>query len=333
MGSVPERQPAPQEAAGTGEILQDGTSLGRPRPWREKRLGTERVAAAYSALGQEGKAARCRECGSVLVFAECPVDGRKHLKAANFCRERLCPMCAWRRSLKWAADVSRVLHLAVEQHTEWAYVMLSLTQRNVPGEALAAEVTRILRGWTSLTRREEFRAIAGWFRTLEVTRNPRTGEWHPHIHALLAVEPDYWHKRYVSHARWVSAWRDVLGLDYDPSVEVHRAKSRRNGDTLDAVAREVAKYAVKDSDLVGGEPEAAVVERVRVLDGALAGRRLVGWGGELRRLARAVRVAAEGREDLVHVSGEHDPSVCPVCGSEMLEHVYRWVHAIRQYVG
>jgi len=316
----------------TGEILVDQTATGRVRPWATKHLAGRQVAAAYSALGQPGKAARCRDCGTVLIFAECPMDGQKRLQKASFCRERLCPMCAWRRSLKWAAEVSQVLHVAASQHPAWGWVLLTLTQRNVSGADLPVEVSRILRGWDGLRRRQEFRVVAGWLRTLEVTRNPRTGEWHPHIHALLAVTPLYWTRGYVAHARWVVLWRDVLGLDYDPSVEVHRVKARHNGDPLAAAAQEVGKYTVKDADLVGDGTD--VIARVATLDAALKGRRLLAWGGELRQIARRVAPEVpEAEEDLVRITDEDHGATCPVCGTEMRERVYRWVEAVRNYVG
>jgi len=334
MSSVPDAGPEKQEElAGTGEILQDRTSRGRLRPWREKRLGTEQVAAAYSALGQESKAARCRFCGTVLVFAECPRGHEKRLQGANFCRERLCPMCAWRRSLRLAAEASLVLHRAAAEHPEWSYLLLTATQRNVPGVDLPVEVGRVLHGWNVLRQRQEFRAVAGWLRTLEVTVNSGTGEWHPHIHALLAVEPDYWHKRYVSHGRWMVLWRDVLRLDYDPWVEVHRVRARRNGDPLDAAAREASKYVLKDDDLVGSGAE-DTVRRVAILDAALKGRRLVAWGGALREIAKRMQADVPvGEEDLVRVTGEDHGPQCPVCGTQLREHLYRWIQAVRQYVG
>ncbi|MCY0886075.1 MAG: protein rep [Firmicutes bacterium] len=298
----------------------------------DKHLAGQKVAAAYSALGNSKKAARCRDCGTVLTFAECPVDGQKRLHKANFCRERLCPMCAWRRSLKWAAEVTKVLHVAASEHSEWGWVMLTLTQRNVASAALPDEIGRILSGWDTLRRRQEFRAVAGWLRTLEVTRNPRTAEWHPHLHALLAVTPSYWTHGYISQKRWRELWADVLGLDYDPSVEVHRVKARRKEDPLEAAAREVGKYTVKDSDLIGDGTD--VIARVQTLDAALKGRRLLAWGGELRRIARQVAPQVpEGEEDLVRITGEDHGETCPVCGTEMREHVYRWVQAVRQYVG
>jgi plasmid rolling circle replication initiator protein Rep len=245
-------------------------------------------------------------------------------------------MCAWRRSLKWAADVSKVLHAAAEEEPGRQWVMLTLTQRNVPGEALPSEITRILHGWRLLTQRQDLRPIAGWLRTLEVTRNSRTGGWHPHIHALLWVKPEYWGgKSYVSQKRWRELWAEVMGLDYDPSVEVHKVRARKESssrDPLDAAAFEVGKYTVKDSDLVGDGSD--TVERVEVLDRALKGRRLLAWGGRLKEIAREVAPEVpEGADDLVHITDEDHGMQCPICGSDLHEHVYRWVRAVRDYVG
>lgn len=329
--SVSEAAALSQDGA-TGEVLRDASSTGRERPWRQKRMGSRMVAAAYAALGQPGKAARCRDCGTVLTFAECPQDGTKHLQRANFCRERLCPMCAWRRSLKWAAVVSTVLHKAAQEQPKNGWVMLTLTQKNVSSKDLSAEVDRILNGWRHLRKRDEFRYVAGFLRTLEVTRNAQDETWHPHIHALLWVGPSYWSRGYVPQKRWRDLWAEVMGLDYDPSVDVHRVRQRRNGEPLAAAAREVAKYAVKDEDLVGDGTD--VVARVAALDPALKGRHLLEFGGALRRIAREARAdVPDAEQDLVHVTEEDHGTTCPVCGTEMLPHVYRWVQSVRQYVG
>lgn len=323
--------------ARTGELLTDPTQSGKNRPWVDKHLGSRMVAAAYSALGEPKKAARCRDCGTTLVFNECPTDGQKRLKQANFCRERLCPMCMWRRTLKWSAEASLVLHQAAQEHPKWGYVMLTLTQRNVPSDRLSDEISRLLKGWETLRHRQEFRSVAGWLRTLEVTRHndpgPWQGTWHPHIHALLAVKQEYWTRGYVSQQRWRALWAEILGLDYDPRIEVHRVKARKPGDdALAKAALEVAKYAVKDGDLLGDGSD--VISRVAILDKALKGRHLLQWGGALRTIARQVAAdVPESDEDLVRITGEDHGPNCAVCGTEMLAHTYRWVQSIRQYVG
>jgi len=313
-------------------VLDDRTASGRSRPWREKRLRTEVVAQGWALAGQPDKAQRCQHCGTWLSFAECLRDGTKHLLQANFCGQRLCPLCAWRRSMKLSAEVSAVLHLAAETWPERPYVMLTLTQRNVPGQDLADEVSRILDGWSKLHQRREFREVAGWLRTLEITYNAKTSTWHPHLHVLLQAMPSYFTGRgYVSHAKWVAAWRAVLNLDYDPSVEVHRVRRRASGDLLAAAAAEVGKYAVKDSDMVGDTPEDAS-ERLLVLDSALASRRLVAWGGDLRQLARQVESEAGDEDDLVHIMGDDHGPTCPVCGSDLAEVIYRWSRPSQAYL-
>ena len=49
----------------TGEVLSDPTRRGKERPWVDKHLGSRKVSAAYSSLGQPKKAARCQDCGTV----------------------------------------------------------------------------------------------------------------------------------------------------------------------------------------------------------------------------------------------------------------------------
>jgi len=309
--------------------LDDRTATGKQRPWREKRLRTETVAKGWVLAGQPDKAQRCQDCGTRLTFGECPNDGTKYLLQANFCGQRLCPLCAWRRSMKLTAEVSAVLHLAAERWPERAYVMLTLTQRNVPGQDLAHEVSRILDGWSKLQRRREFREVSGWLRALEVTHNATTDTWHPHLHVLLQVKPSYFGRGYVSHARWVALWREVLDLDYDPSVDARRVRQRASGDALGAASAEVGKYTVKDTDLTGNTPQEAS-ERLLVLDSALAGRRLVAWGGELRKIAKELEAGDE--DDLVHITGEDHGPMCSVCGSDLLEVVYRWSQPREAYV-
>ncbi len=312
----------------TGEVLED-----QGRPWKEKRMGASAVAQAFLALGEAERARRCMDCGTVLVFEECRADGHKRLVRANFCRERLCPMCAWRRSMRLTWTVDRVLHQAALERPNVGWVMLTLTQRNVPGQELAGEVDRVLRGWRALARRSELRGVWGWLRVLEVTRNPWDGSWHPHLHALLAVRPSYWSVNYVRHADWVRLWAEVMDLDYLPSVEVHRVRPRGRKGPLESAAREVAKYAVKDSDLLGNGAEQEVAERLAVLHRALAGRRLVEFGGWLRDVKRRLRLVEPEDGDLVKIGDEHPGEACPICGGGMMEHVYRWVRSAREYVG
>ena len=55
------------------------------------------------------KAHRVRFCGSNLTYKVNIADGSKTLYSADFCKVRLCTMCAWRRSLKTFGQVSKVM--------------------------------------------------------------------------------------------------------------------------------------------------------------------------------------------------------------------------------
>lgn len=338
VGILDPGQDSCKVVAGTGELLEDRDARGRERPWEQKKRAALLVARGLADLGHHGPAARCRECGTTLVFAECPAGHGKRLRRANFCRERLCPMCAWRRSLRLAHDVSRVLHEAAAQQPQRRWVMLTLTQRTVPSEALPEEVQHVLYGWKLLRERRELaQQVTGTFRVLEVTRS-KDGTWHPHIHALLWVAPTYFGEGYVTQARWRALWREALGLDYLPVVEVHAVRPRQTrGQTRDhlaAAAAEVGKYTVKQADLVPPEATTAeVADRVAALYPALRGRRLVEWSGDLRVVAHRLDAQQPDEGDLVHTTDEDHGPTCPICGTGLREHVFTWVAAVRHYVG
>lgn len=325
----------------TGEILEDQDIRGRERPWRRHKVESRALAAAFRRLGFQGKAARCQDCGSMLIFEECPVGHEKRLAHANFCRERLCAMCQWRRSIKLAVTVEHVAHEAVALRPGLRFVLLTLTVRNVDADKLPEAVEHVLASWGRLIRQAPFkRSVLGWQRSLEVTRNREAGTWHPHLHVLLAVGPSYFTgAQYIKHAHWVAMWAQAAAVDYLPSVEVHVIKPRKVGDeerTVPGAAAEVAKYATKPADYIDLKDEADTDATVRLLTEALAGTRLVAWGGLLRQVLRDLmsREQVDDLEngDLVHLGQDHGPQ-CTVCGSDLQEHLYHWVVGVTQYVG
>ncbi len=92
----------------TGEVLSDRREIGKERPWKEHKLQSLAVAAAYEALGKS-KYERVHNCSNYLNFIECSNDSThpKRLKRANFCRDRLCPQCNERKSTVIAHQVKK----------------------------------------------------------------------------------------------------------------------------------------------------------------------------------------------------------------------------------
>lgn len=344
----------------SGEILQDRSSTGRERPWRKRKRESEYLAESYERLGKREKAERCACCGCFLRFEVCPSGHYKRLAGAHFCKDRLCPMCAWRRSLMLSMQIRKVAHVANERE-KLRWLFLTLTVRNVEGDSLSSMIDELFASWKRLANRKVFKEkVVGWFRALEVTRNSDRNSgsfdtYHPHFHVLLAVRPSYFSRGYVTHNDWTSLWKSALGVDYTPIVDIRRVKPKDKpmefmddefdvqGDelrvkSLESAVVETAKYPVKPvSYLIKGNEE-ETDRAVEVLDGALAHRRLLGYGGLLKTIWNELKAAGEVSDveadnaDLVHVDNAPESCTCPTCNSDLMETVYQWQRGFKNYV-
>ena len=286
------------------EILKDKNN-GQEKPWKEHKMDTINLSESYHRL-KISKADRVKECGSYLEFKRFSDDSMK-LNHANFCKVRLCPMCAWRRSLKVFGQVSSVMNYLDDKYE---YLFLTLTQRNVLPNELASELDKLFKGYRTLIRRKAFKQISkGWFRALEVTHNIKNDTYHPHFHVIIAVSSSYFKKKcYLSQSKWVDMWREILELDYDPVVDVRKYKPKSGKKKLSKEIAEVAKYTVKSNDYiikdVNGVDEEATDKAVLTLDSALANRRLVAFGGELRKAHRLLNLDDTENGDLIHTDND-----------------------------
>lgn len=286
----------------------------------KERFGPKRSASQYLALVFDDLAAMDKEhellygkkyervvrCGDFLQFAhEIGIDGtigsKGKLFKAEFCRERLCPMCSWRRSLKVFGQVSQIMDMIAN---DCKFSMLTLTVPSVDGEHLASTIKRMMKAFNVLTRYKAFRgAVLGFFRALEVTRNEETGMYHPHFHIVLAVHQTYFSSnKYINQETWLQMWRKAYK---DPSiliVDVRRVKGRASEgqyaqqDLKKAVA-EVAKYSVKDVDYLIPDDLDKSSEIVDTLYRALHGVRLCHFGGIFRDAYKALQLQDAESED------------------------------------
>lgn len=256
---------------------------------------------------------RVAECGTFLQFHV--TDTAKKLFSANFCKDRLCPMCNWRRSLKIFGQASAVMNL-LESEKKYRFIFLTLTVKNCIAEDLSRTVQMLLDGWRFMYHKDKrFMKIAkGTFRTLEVTRNvDKTslsyGTYHPHLHVIIAVNPSYFKgKDYVTQKEFRSMWRSACDLDYDPRCDVKVIKpdvqNRKDGViSFSKAVAEVSKYAVKSADFLSGTVDDSV-SYVRAFLEALSGRRLIGYTGCFAKARKQLRLDDLETGDLVHVEGE-----------------------------
>lgn len=256
---------------------------------------------------------RVAECGTFLEFHV--TDSGKDLFRANFCKDRLCPMCNWRRSLKIFGQASAVMNL-LESEKKYRFIFLTLTVKNCTAEELPQTVQMLFDGWRFLyNKNKRFMKMAkGTFRTLEVTRNtdktsPSYGTYHPHLHVIVAVNPSYFKgEDYVTQKEFRSMWRSACDLGYDPwcDVEVIKPDVRSLKDGVISFSKavaEVSKYAVKSTDFLSGTVDDSV-SYVRAFLEALSGRRLIGYTGCFAKARKQLQLDDLETGDLVHVEGE-----------------------------
>ena len=288
--------------------------------WRERRERNMHLYELYDKAGYPDYAVRARDCATFLEFAT-PEGGERRLRTANFCKMRLCPMCIGRRARKNAWKLSRVLDMVEGEHKA-KFIFLTLTMENVmEGDQLGNALGQLTKAWDRfLDQKQIERTVKGWFRAVEITRGNGITKadkgYHPHIHAILAVEPDYFSRasrqsgKYLNQADLIDRWQKALRVDYRPSVDISTTKGKRKGGGVEsaslAAAKEGAKYPVKDEDYIDPNlPEDRAIEILRDYTEALRRRRLMAFGGWMKEAARALDADnLEDDGDLVHVSDD-----------------------------
>ena len=343
--------------------LIDKSSRGRERPWRVYKQLSQFLAEAYSDLEWESLTRRVKTCATHLLFLEC-ARSRKHpkkLKRGNFCKDRLCTTCQWRKSMRQYHTSLELAREALRRHPTLRFVFLTLTVPNVPLRGLSDGIDSLFESWRRLYQRKEVKSVVkGHLRALEVTYNHERDDWHPHIHAVLAV-PSYYFATdsYITRYRWLELWQQATRMSQITQVDVRTIKTKRKGvDPLEVGFAEASKYGVKPwstksrvsvkrllkdlyvdrEDLKGHawlrltrEKTAEVVEQLR---GALEHRRLVQTGGIFRKIKRELNLKdGEDKDaDLVNVTDKTIECYCSVCGENMVEHSYWWDSLILYYI-
>lgn len=299
--------------------------------WTPHKFGSLRIAGLmldvnsiyFSKDDLRKRSVRIGNCSTFLEFKSNGVDSSK-LAIANFCRDRFCPMCQWRRSLKIFSQFSKVADFLKPK--KYRYLFLTLTVPNVPGDKLDSEVDRLLKAFRFLTNKDRafMATILGTFRCLEVTFNKKADTYHPHIHAILAVQEDYFGDAYKDSAWYAKRWAHALGEDYDPKKNfVHiEAVHGLEGSEI----AEVAKYPMKSSDIPNSEVLGAFM-------GALHGRRLVSMSGVFRQAFQALNLNPEDN-DLIHIDDKLDAEILDTfislrwaVGSYVIDDIYQTVDA------
>lgn len=320
--------------------LEDVSSSGRKNPWNEKKLENLKLADVYQYISDhtqcgwywERKAGRLRDCSTTLLFDLMAHretgEVKKRLAGANFCRVRLCPMCGWRRARKTQAQMYQILQACENQYR---FLFLTLTVPNCTGADLPQTLDDLFSAWHRLQRAPEFKWInqnGGWYRALEVTHNLRDDSFHPHFHVILAVTPEYFKIHYTTQERFLEMWRKAYQDDHITQVDIRavRAAGKKPENVMKAVA-ECCKYTVKPEEILVPEDMKWSAETVQILDLALHKRRLIAFGGTLKKIHAALHLDDPIDGDITSAGEVPD-------GWEKIDvqQVYVWHSGYSQYI-
>lgn len=279
----------------TGEKLVDYSQTGKKRKWDKHKQDALKLADLYTqALKLYPNLLTAKRLEDLILCAEqleylVDADGNKKLYRTYFCRNRLCPMCQWRRSLKLFSQVSKITDYINNQNNQVRYLFITLTQKNCKGANLKVEFDKINIAFAKLVDKTKRVASAtkfkqsmlGYIKSTEVTYNSKTNTYHPHLHVIFAVKEDYFNfksSNYISKNNWRVIWAELLGVDYLPQVNVQAIKQARQ---QKAVA-ELAKYPAKITNILD-LPQQQAVQVVVDLTIFCYKRRFVAFGGIFKK--------------------------------------------------
>ena len=224
---------------------------------------------------------RVSECGTYLEFYRWQFAGLK-VKTANFCCDRLCPNCNWRRSLRMFAKLSKIISSKQYIDTGYKNLFLTLTVKNCAIDELHESIKNIFYSFNKFLKNKAIsNAVEGYFRALEVTYNSKTKTFHPHLHCILAVPKSYFQQTYyLSQAKLTYLWQQSLNSEYKPIVDIRRFRDAKG-------IAEASKYVIKaDDKFLKGIDNSAL----RILRLELGNVRLVGFGGIFRKIAAELKL-------------------------------------------
>lgn len=201
----------------------------------QKRL-MGRAAPAHLALvrrlnrctGEEHRpqVARLSDCCRWPALYQTTTTGAFRL-AKKRCMHRLCPHCGKARLIKLENE-TKLIVAAMD-----APKFVTLTTRSTD-EPLAAQLKHLRESFSRLRRCHLWkRHFKKGVSVVEITHNPKTGRWHPHLH--LIVDGTYCPQHELS-----AAWN--VASDGSPIVHIRAIPVRS-----DAI-RYIAKYATKTGD-------------------------------------------------------------------------------------
>lgn len=292
---------------GKSSVLVDKTKGGKVRPWRDKKIANIGYWELLHVL-EFKKAERVKGCAEILEYKADVETGEINLYKVWFCKSRLCPMCNWRRTMKYSIQAQKVVSEVIRQKLKARWMFLTLSVKNVyDGEELNRSLLTMTKGFNRMMKYKKVaKNLIGFMRATEVTINSVDNSYNQHMHVLLCVESTYFYntENYITQKQWIALWKRAMKLDYDPIVDVRaiRAKNKHKSDIKSAID-ETAKYPVKHMDFMTNDYEKNL-KRLSDLEEGLHRKRLISYGGLLKEIHKKLNLDDTEEGDLIHTDDD-----------------------------
>lgn len=281
--------------------LEDISSTGKPIDWNGKKFDSIIISDSMVRSGLKKRALNISNCGTYLTFME-TISNRKKLFEANFCRDRMCPMCTWRKSLKQFGQTSKLMN-HIKDREKVRYVFLTLTVKNCDSTGLSESLSSLINGFRLLLDRKLVKKVVlGCCRHIEVTFNANSKSssfktFHPHIHVILMVKPSYFTQNYIKQSEWQTMWAQSVKVDYEPVVHIETVKKSEQ----EKAVAELSKYPIKMQNLLSISDSMSDIfdYAVETLALNMVGVRLIEYYGAMRRYRRELKLEDVETGDLV----------------------------------
>lgn len=303
------------------------------------------------------------QCSKKAIYQHNTQTDKFTFKHMMRCGRRSCPVCSHFASLREGEQILDELQntfgaMKKDELKNGRLFLLTFTHENVPLD----RVFDIAKAWrhTQQMKKRQYKKkdnpysiwnVLKWgIWRWEVTRNEKTGLWHPHIHVMAFVndwlapeEGGYWN-------RLVESWKDACALQglnvgwkgqnakpilyfkkergNDPKALPYNFTKEQLAEVVEGAVAEMSKYAVKSTEFTkiknhkNGETTEEIANELAMLFSMMAGRKIKnGFGGF--SLHDADEDGADQQEELVLEDEE---------GEHLIEVVYSWDNRQKRYV-
>jgi len=171
---------------------------------------------------------------------------KKSLLKANFCKNRFCPVCNWRRSRKLSKQYFKVIDTIRSHDLKFRLIFLTLTIKNFSYSRFESNYSLFSKAIHNFfrsifKRRSDF---LGYIKGIEAPIDKKQNKYYINLHAhfLLFVSPDYFDNM-IDFDTFKFLWRRSLSVSYSPVIDVRVLRG-----SFQKAVLETLKYPLKHID-------------------------------------------------------------------------------------